>query len=526
MKKTFTINISGTVFHIEDDAYDILQNYILKLRHHFGTGEEGNEIISDIESRIAELFIKKSDGGKSVITRAWVDEVIQIMGSPEDIMEAGEEETENTSSRKKRRLYRDPDHTVIGGVCGGLGAYFNMDPVILRIIFAVLFIMNGIGLIAYLILWIAVPKAVNTAQRLEMKGQEVTVSNIEKTVKEDVKDVQESYSRLKNSEKREKPGQVSSQFGDFVYNFFKVVLKIFVIVIGIILILTGFFGLLGFISSMIIGHSFLSDWPLIWSPEFHMPGFLNQFVMPGAVTFGLISIAFLVGIPLMAMLFVGTKLVFRYKSNNVLISLTMAGVWFIALIGLLIVFASQVGNYKTQTSLSNSETIECGNCQTLYLDVADNEWGEMDNIDMNIDNFDVVVIDGKERLVGEPRLNIEKSSTDNFSVVIKKRSRGKSNDDAKNNIEEILYHYTLKDSTLYFDPGFLISENARWRDQKVDIVVKVPEGKTVYLGGNMGKIIFDIDNVSDTWDGDMIGKFWEMKPEGLAMKENTGIKKE
>lgn len=515
MKKTFTINISGTIFHIEEDAYEMLQSYILKLKNHFGTGDEGNEIISDIESRISELFLKKSDGGKSVVTIDWVQEVIQIMGTPEDIMDAANDEEATETTKRKRRLYRDPEHKVIGGVCGGLGAYFNMDPVILRIIFAILFFVTfPAGLIAYIILWIAVPMAINTAQRLEMKGQEVTVSNIQKTIKDDVKDVQDSYAKMKSPEAKNR-----GEFGDFVYNFFKVVLKIFVIVVGVLLILTGFFGLLGFISSMVVGHSFVSDWPLIWSPDFHMPGFMNQFVMPGAVTFGLIAIAFLVGIPLLALLFIGTKLVFHYKSNNTLIGVSMTLVWVAALIGLLVLFATQVRNYKMQTSLSSSEIIECDSCQTLYLNVDKGKWDDLADIDIDMDNFQLVLMDGKERLIGEPRLDIEKANTDNFSIVIKKRARGSSNENAKQNIEEISYKYSLKDSTLTFDPGFLIGENSRWRDQKVDIVVKVPEGKAVFIGENMGEIIHDIDNVSNTWDGDMIGKYWIMKPDGLTMKE-------
>ena len=517
MKKTFTINISGTVFHIEDDAYEKLQNYLLKLKQHFGTGEEGSEIISDIEARISELFTEKSDGGKTVVTLPWVDEVIKIMGSPEDIMEA-DEEAEAVTTKRKRRLYRDPDNRVIGGVCGGLGAYFNMDPVILRIIFVVLFLINGIGLLAYLILWIAVPKAQNTAQRLEMRGQEVTVSNIEKSLKEEVKDVKESYKKFKESDTYAKGRENASQFGDFMYNFFKVVLKVIVIIIGVILIISGFFGLLGFISSLVIGHSFVASWPLIWTPEFHMPGFLNQFVSPGAVSLGIISIGFLVGIPLLAMLFIGTKLVFRYKSNNTAIGLSMVGVWFLALIAMAVISVSQVGNFKSQTSLSSSEPVNC-ECQTLYLDLAEDNLDYYGREDWDIDKFNVVVIDGKERLIGEPRLDVEKSSTNNFIVTVKKRSRGKNNSDARDNVQEVIYNYTLKDSTLFFDPYFLVSEKGKWRDQQVNIVVKVPEGKSIFLNDNMDEIIYDIDNVSNTWDGDMVGKFWEMKPEGLTMKE-------
>ena len=202
MKKTFTINISGTVFHIEDDAYEILQKYLVNLKNHFGSDEEGKEIIADIEARIAEIFNEKSTDEKKVVILELVNEVIEIMGTPEDFAEEeGDEEPVAARAKRKRSLYRDPDHRVLGGVCGGLGAYFNMDPVILRIIFAVLFLItSGAALLAYLILWIAVPKAINTAQRLEMRGQEATVKNIEKSIKEEVSEVKESYRKFKESD--------------------------------------------------------------------------------------------------------------------------------------------------------------------------------------------------------------------------------------------------------------------------------------------------------------------------------------
>jgi phage shock protein PspC (stress-responsive transcriptional regulator) len=192
MKKTFTINISGTVFHIEEDAYEVLQKYLVNLKNHFGNEEEGKEILADIEARIAEIFTGKSLEENKVITLGWVEQVIAVMGTPEDFVEeeALEDEPYTAQRKTKRRLYRDPDSRVIGGVCGGLGAYFNIDPVVLRIIFVVLiFVTTGAALLAYFILWIAVPKAVTTAQRLEMRGQEATVKNIEKSIREEVREV-------------------------------------------------------------------------------------------------------------------------------------------------------------------------------------------------------------------------------------------------------------------------------------------------------------------------------------------------
>lgn len=521
MKKTFTINISGTVFHIEEDAYEVLQKYLVNLKNHFGNTEEGKEIISDIEARIAEIFSEKAADDKKVVTIEMVNEVVEIMGTPEDFAEEeGEEEPETTGTKRKRRLYRDPDHRVLGGVCGGLGAYFSMDPVILRIIFAVLFfITSGAALLAYLILWIAVPKAINTAQRLEMRGQEATVKNIEKSIKEEVKEVKESYKRFKESDTYSKGKKSVEGAGDVVYTVFKVILKVFVIIIGIILIISGFFGLLGYISSMIIGHSFVEGWPLVWGPEIHVPGIVNHFVEPGTLTFGMIALGVLVGIPFLAMLFIGTKLVFRYKSNNAAIGLSMVGVWIIALVSLIVVSAGQIGNFKSRSSITENEVISCDSCETLYLKLDTEKYDDYAELDLDINDFKIMVIDGEEVMMGKPRLDVRESGSENFTISVKKQSKGRTRDNARDAAQAVIYNYELKDSTIIFDPYFLLEEDGKWRDQNVDIVVKVPEGKAVYLGDDMVKIIHDIENVSNTWDGDMVGKYWEMKPEGLTERK-------
>jgi phage shock protein PspC (stress-responsive transcriptional regulator) len=521
MKKTFTINISGTVFHIEEDAYEVLQKYLINLKSHFGTSEEGKEILSDIEARIAEIFIEKSTGVQRVVSIEMVNTAIEIMGTPEDFVEEETEEVYQPTeeSKRKRRLYRDPDHRVIGGVCGGLGAYFNMDPIIFRIIFAALLFLTGTGFLAYLILWIAVPKAKNTAQRLEMRGQEATVKNIEKSIKEEISEVKESYRKLKESDTYSKGKKGVETAGDVTYNVFKVILKAAVIIIGVFLIISGFIGLLGFISSMVIGHSFVQGWPLIWSPELQVPGFLNHFVEPGTVTFGMIAIGVLAGIPLLAMLFIGTKLVFRYKTNNMAIGLTMAGVWLIALVALIAVSIGQLGNYKSQSSVTETKTISCDSCQTLVLKLGEDKYENYAKMDFEIDNVKVAMVDGEEVMLGNVTLDVERSANEDFTVLIKKSSRGKTRELAKEITEKIIYHFDLKDSTVVFDPWFILQEDEKYRGQQVEITVKVPQAKAVYLSNGLEKIIHDIENVSNTWDGDMVGKTWIMKPEGLTMEE-------
>ncbi|HEY3370408.1 MAG TPA: PspC domain-containing protein [Prolixibacteraceae bacterium] len=207
MKRTFTINISGKLFHIEEDAFEKLQDYLQRLNLCFASQPGGYEILQDIESRIAELFQEKISEKQEAVTNEWVDEVMARMGKPEDFMEPEETQSEESASSEmkgekiKKRLYRDTENRKLGGVCAGMGTYFNIDPVLIRILFVLLvFIGVGISIIVYLILWIVVPKATTTAHRLEMRGEEPTIHNIQKTIQEEVKEVKESFSKINQSE--------------------------------------------------------------------------------------------------------------------------------------------------------------------------------------------------------------------------------------------------------------------------------------------------------------------------------------
>lgn len=326
MKKTFTINISGSVFHIEEDAFEKLQAYLLKLNQYFGNQVGGQEILQDIESRIAELLQEKLDAGQEAVTNEWVDEVMHRMGNPEDFMDQEETAekptaaTEAKGEKVNKRLYRDGENRVLGGVCSGLSAYFNFDPVFLRILFVLLvFVGVGISIFVYLILWLVVPKARTTTQRLEMKGEEATITNIQKTIQEEVKDVKNSFSKMNNSDTFQKGKEVAGKAGRASAQVLKGFGKAIAVVFGGLLILTGFFGLITFLISLAVGNSIIHSSSVGISPEVDLSGFLGFVVSPGLVSVSILLLVLLVGIPLLAILFVGTKLVFRYKTNNKLI---------------------------------------------------------------------------------------------------------------------------------------------------------------------------------------------------------------
>jgi phage shock protein PspC (stress-responsive transcriptional regulator) len=206
MKKTFTINISGKLFHIEEDAFEKLHDYLQRLNHYFSNQPGGYEILQDIEARCAELVQEKITEQQEAVTDEWVEEVMARMGKPEDFMDsqrsAGAEYTgSETGVKLKKRLYRDTENRVLAGVCSGLGAYLNTDPVLLRILFVALVLMSvGIAVIIYLIMWMIVPKATTTAQRLEMRGEEPTIQNIQRSIQEEVNAVKDSFSKINQSE--------------------------------------------------------------------------------------------------------------------------------------------------------------------------------------------------------------------------------------------------------------------------------------------------------------------------------------
>lgn len=187
MKKTITINLGGMVFSIDEDAYQLLYNYLQSVGDYYAKENASSEILEDIEARMAELFRDRTGGNRRVITYADVEAVIAIMGYPEDFMTdstPGSGSSSYSSHTRYRRIYRDPDNRILGGVCAGMGAYFSLDPLLFRILFLVLVLAGGSGILLYLILWIVIPEARTTAQKLEMKGEPVNVSNIGKKVKE------------------------------------------------------------------------------------------------------------------------------------------------------------------------------------------------------------------------------------------------------------------------------------------------------------------------------------------------------
>jgi phage shock protein PspC (stress-responsive transcriptional regulator) len=192
MKITVSINLGGYSFNIDEDAYAELKRYLRNLELHFAEEQSASEILSDIESRMAELFRTKLTNYKQVINIEDVNQVISVLGSPEDISDnEGPTARDKFSSSGYHRMYRDTDHRVIGGVCAGISAYWSIELWLVRLIFFVLAMM-GVGILIYLILYIVLPEARTTAEKIAMKGNPVNIHNIKDSVKQEFETVRKN----------------------------------------------------------------------------------------------------------------------------------------------------------------------------------------------------------------------------------------------------------------------------------------------------------------------------------------------
>ena len=526
MKKTFTINVSGSIFYIEEDAFEKLQNYLQLLNNYFSCQEGGKEILQDIEFRIAELLQEKISDGKQAVISEWVDEVMKRMGKPEDFMDPEEAEngasvcTDDKNEKIRKRLYRDSENRVFGGVCSGLSSYLNVDPVIIRIIFIVL-AFPGVGIlgIIYLILWIVVPEANTTSQRLEMKGEEATITNIRKTIQEEVKEVKKSFSNFNQSESHQKGREIANKAGMASMQVIRGLGKATAVAFGSFLILIGFIGFIAFLVSVAVGNSVIQAHTVGLNPDVDFSGLLGFMVSPGVVSVSILLFILLIGIPLLATLFVGTKLVFRYKTNNKLIGTGAFGIWLLALISMIVLTAGQFSNFSQKNTVSSGKLINCPTCKTLYLELANApEMKESDN-NIRFEDFTMITAGGEKVLAGNPHLQIESTDSKDFSVSIRKTARGKNKGDVQKNLDNTLYDIASKDSTLTLDSYFTIGNQTKWRNQEVLVTVKVPTGKMIHLSSNLDQLHFDFENINNMWNKDMTGRTWTMTPEGLSLKE-------
>lgn len=544
MNKTVTFNISGMVFYIEEQAYEKLKNYLQTIRVYFSKAEGGNDIIEDIESRIAELFSEKISASKQALLMSDVDAVIEIMGRPESFAEENiaqdsnfqnkqsdnYQSSDDHQSNKRKRIFRDPEEKIIGGVCSGISHYFGIDPIWLRLIFAVSFFGFGAGLWVYIILWVIIPKAKSTADKLEMKGEPINIANIEKNIKEEMNAVKNNVNNLANDIKNGKGDKALTNFINRMVNFISILLRgiisVFAKIIGGFAIFVGVLLLIVF-SALFFGSDNVIQFVQFDEIESFSFNELLEVIFSSSAQLNMakIGIALMLGSVVIALVFAGIRVFFKLQESRRLIKALTITMWSIGLIMCIIVGIKISSQFSSMQRSRSKSTLSPANSKVVYLSMnAMFSDKEGNHTVINKDNKTLLDISENQLILGYPKIDIVKSETDSFEIEILRSSRGSSKKDAFNKAENVGYEYLLRDSNILFNPYFIAPLSDKYRGQELKAIIKVPVGKIVYLSDDMEGYIFDIDNVTNTYDGDMVGRRWMMSPDGLTCIDCGGIR--
>lgn len=520
MNKTLNINLAGLIFHIDEDAYNRLERYLGAIKRQFRNTEGGEEIISDIESRIAELFREKTSVGKEVIGIEDVDSVISVMGKPEDYVYSDDDEQETKSSqytynpKAEKRVFRDPDDRVLGGVASGLGAYFSIDPVWLRILFVVLF-FGGFGFLLYLILWLVIPKANTTAEKLQMRGESVTVSNIEKSIKEEMsnlnKNVKDFASKAKNYDYQKpvkKAGGFMHDFGNFIVDAVRMIFKFVFKFIGFIFLFIGFMVLLGIVIALFTGGVQIMGSGYGFSELYD---FMELVTIDNAhmnlLVFGTVLLAVS---PLFLLTYLGIRILFNLSPLNGSVKGSLA---LLAFIGFIFVLISGIKiGLEFDDRFRQKSEVAVEDHDILHLEILqDSVYHDLEDL-----GYEAHWINYNGRNVFEKvELDIRRSTDSTNYVEIISYAKGNSRRTARANAQALRYSFSQMDSLIQFPTYYSLEKGEKFRDQEIRLILYIKDGQRVYLEPGMEDIIYNVSNIQHYWDPDMIDHEWVMTPEGL-----------
>lgn len=603
MKQVININFQGRVVPIETTAFDILKNYTDSLNRHFINEEGKEEIINDIESRIGELFQERLKKGATCITDDDVNAIINSIGRPEDFEplednasqasasssanSGQQQQAGSNTSGTQRRLYRNENDKVLGGVCSGLANYFNIDVVIARIIFVVLLfsgvgfltyiimwvavpssaameiggtrkklfrdpddkiiagVCSGIGnyfginawiprvlfllpflsfisrwghwggfwdfgdvirftfsptsLIVYIILWIVIPEAFTTSEKLEMKGEKVDMNSIKNSVMEEMKGVgkkAEKFGSEASAVINEKAKTVAADVQNFsrrsrggVGNVIAMIAKIFAyFIIGCVC-----FGLV--MALFALGVFSIGVFPL---KDYILKGsWQNVFAWGTLILF--------IAVPIIGIITWLIRRIAKMRSNSRILNLTFGSLWTLGWICIILLISSIVRDFKSPSRL-DEQNITLSNPQVNKLVVTSSSpTAAKKYYGRNWIRFEPFenIIDEDTAYVRNIYVEIVKATNDSFRVTMKKAARGNTRTEANNLASLIQFNVEQKDTVLQLEKGIAINKADKFRNQAVIITVYVPVGKQIRINRGIGwPVHFGSGNWERDWDND------------------------
>jgi phage shock protein PspC (stress-responsive transcriptional regulator) len=605
MKKVININFQGTIVPIEESSYELLQQYIESLRHYFANEEGRDEIINDIESRISELFQERLKGGSTCITDDDVNGIIRNMGRPEDFEEENGETNENENAQsagskkeksesyyktdwswKSKRLYRDENHKILGGVCSGIAAYFGIDPVIVRIVFLIsgvgflayillwMFVpgssmvengvrkrlyrnpdgkilggvCNGLGsyfdvnpwlprfiflipfitfffrwghfgpftfphflsfsfspgsFIIYIILWLVIPEATTTSEKLEMKGEKIDLNSIKNSVLKEMQEVGERVGKM-GKEMGEKIGKMgmeaghaagekgaemgkdihyaasrtSGALGNVITTLFKIFMYFVLGCVALAVIIALFT-----VVTVAIGLFPLKDFVLT-------DGWQNVFAWG--------TLIFFIAVPVIGIITFIIRRFARIKKSNKLMRWSFVSLWVLGIVCFVALIGSVGRDFRNVSSL-NEEPVILQNASVNSLEVR--PFQNLNYRRIGWFNFEPFGTYGTTdtAFIGNVKIRITKSPSDSFAVNVLKIANGRTRRAADTLLPKINFNIVQNDSLLMVDKAITINTTDKFRNQYVEVTIAVPVGHYIKIDRNFGygnRISFH-----NFWDG-------------------------
>lgn len=575
MKKTISINIGGNIFHIEEEGYNKLKSYLDSVHDFFSTYEDSKEITDDIENRIAEKFYTELKKNKEAVSAKQIDELISSMGTVEDFgaildddpldrKQADSKQNQSKQSQTNRgetkklyrnankkilggvasgiahyfsidpiwirllwvlftalfgigfiayivfwimlpesdkledkhtgkKFFRNPDERVLGGVASGISSYFGIDTVVVRIIFIISIFIGGSGLILYIILWIIMPEAKSVTEKMEMKGEPVTMQGIEKNVKKMLK-VEEGDETL-FVKILLFPFRLIAIIFEGVNKMMGPVLR-FVLKAVRLFFGSGVF-LIGFVImiSLILASAVILGLGTNWDGNFfHIHGFpISHFLEPFN-SLVVISAFFVCFIPAFGISLLGLTLLLKRRIENTYVDLSMLLIWILAIIGCSFSLPKIVGQFSADATYERELIFAVTDATPrLMLNELEQSRGEYEGVDLRLRGHDDSV----------------------YLVVIQAESWGSSQKNARSNAEAVKYNVERKGNDFFFDPRLSFATDAKFRFQNIDVTLYIPYGKEFKIDQDIDKIIINTMHLNGYYGDQMGSNRWVFGEDGL-----------
>ncbi len=535
MNKILNINLGGYALTIDDDAYEYLTAYIESIRKRFSESEGRDEIVHDIESRLGEI-ISQSMGNRTIVMLPDVEAAVEIMGKPEEFgadpisggsgsgSSSGSSSGTKTkarvsSTRTGKRLFRDEEDAVVGGVCSGLAAYFGMtDPVWMRLIFVlVTFLSAGFWIPAYLLLWILVPPAQTAADRLAMRGEPINVDNI-------AREIEDSFERLSTkvnqygSEKKSGARGGDRSFSNAISSGVSVIGQVFAFVLR-------FLAKFGLIIAAILAIGLFIALAVSWAAGiwalFATAPFVDYFSpFSGAFTWlGFANLFFLLGIPVLALILTFVRALFKARTPTWL----HAGLWIfwtLNLVSGVILLSIGSKNYRSGGTFTKNIDLSGISSDTLRVEAADVVGVGGEDFWLFDENDGLRVNDDRVEIRDLVEIRVRRSDSGNFKYIQNVSARGHNSTDAVANAEQTEFPVTFSGNTLRIPTAYGIPKGQKWRGQRVRIYIEVPAGKSIVFDDKIyRRAAADMEEYNEDNEGNYISR----RPEKVFRMTNGGL---